>query len=144
MACEVGPLGTIPTQILVPWEPAVFGHLARWLRRDQVAPEADLLGTNVYVDPGHQRTRAGILVAGAPQGWGSGNQVSHGVGPRGTTRAGDPGPLGTTHLWPSGGRLGEWLREDQVTPETDPLATTTVWILVTRGPDPDLRRLFTA
>ena len=85
------------------------------------------------MDPGHQGTRSGVLPVEPRGGWISGDQISLGVGPPGTNRVGDPGPVGTTHLWPSGGRLGEWLREDQVAPEAGPLVTTTAWILVTRG-----------
>ena len=101
-----------------------------WLRGDQVAPEADPLGTSVHVDPGHQRTRSGILVAGAPRGWISGSHISHSVGPLGTTDTQILVPWGPAVY----GHLGKWLRGDQVALEVGPLGTISARTLVTRGP----------
>jgi len=107
-----------------------------WLRGDQVAPEPDPLGTSVHVDPGHQRTRSGILVAGAPRGWISGNHISHSVGPLGTTDTQILVPWGPAVY----GHLGKWLRGDQVALEVGPPGTISARTLVTRGPAPPPRR----
>ena len=94
-------------QILVPWEPAVLGHLARWLRGDQVPDEvgprgtisARSLGTR-GPDPASswpERQEGGSLVTRFPTGllpqgpptrksWSSEDQLARGIRENGYAR----------------------------------------------------------
>ena len=53
-------------------------------------------GDHLRADPGHQGNNSGLPPTEPQRGWVSGNQISHGAAPSGSTRARDPGIPGTT------------------------------------------------